>query len=378
MATLEPADARIAAGHVVSPDRLEGASVLVTGASGIIGSHLVAALHELNQERRLGIRITAAARHTERMARLFARFDDTALLRLDVTAADCSADTRRSPFFPFTAIINAASPANPAAFSSQPVETMLANIDGTRHLLDLAASESRIPVPVRCTMLSISSGEVYGRTESTSLMTETMAERALLDPLDPRSCYPVSKRAAETLCASHAKEYGTDVRIVRPSHVFGPGFLPSDNRVSADFFSRAHRGLPIALRSAGTDQRTYIYVADAASGILSVLTAGTPGTASHVTTSGNLTSLRDFARAIARRASVPFSAPSPSTVTPSTVTSSTTSSSAPSSPSAPHRASALSDARLRALGWSPVVTLPDGIDRTLAALRETADPSIRK
>jgi UDP-glucuronate decarboxylase len=363
MAALDPTDAHIAASHVVSPDRLNGASVLITGASGIIGSHLVAALHELNRELQLSIRITAAARHTQRMAYLFAGFEDTTLLMLDVTDPKCASSAQQSPFFPYTAVINAASPANPAAFSTQPVETMMANISGTRHLLDLVRGEVQNSPHQQCAMVYISSGEVYGYTRSTDLMTEDMVEDAVINPLDPRSCYPLSKQASETLCASYAKEYGVDVRIARPSHVFGPGFLPSDNRVSADFFSRAHSGLPITLRSAGTDQRTYIYVADVASGILSVLTAGESGNAYNVTISDNLTSLRDFSQAIADQAPVPFSAPNSSAI--------------PSSSSL-HRASALSDARLRALGWSPAITLSDGIHRTLSAMNDSADPFSRK
>lgn len=362
MAVLEPTDAHIAASHVVSSERLRGASILIAGASGIIGSHLVTALHELNRGHKLGIRITAAARHTERMTHLFADFADTTLLKLDVTDPTCIYSARQSPFFPYTAVINAASPANPAAFSTQPVETMMANISGTRHLLDLVRDEKQKSSRMQCTLVYISSGEVYGRTKSTALMTENMAERAVIDPLDPRSCYPLSKQASETLCVSYIKEYEIDARIARPSHVFGPGFLPSDNRVSADFFSRAHCGLPISLRSSGTDQRTYIYVADVASGILSILTAGEPGKAYNVTNSENLTSLRDFSQAIAHQASVPFSAPSLS-ITPS---------------SSLHRASALSDKRLRMLGWSPAVTLSDGISRTLTALNDPADSSNRK
>lgn len=344
-------DAALAVAGIAHPERLAHASILIAGASGIIGSHLVRALHALNAQGGYDIRITAATRHANRLHALFAGMADVDCLALDVSSPDAESQARLGRFFPYSAIVHAASQANPAAFTNEPVQTMLSNIEGTKNLLDGAKSEKE-QEDCSCTVLYVSSGEVYGSTRSTALMAEN--DCGSMDPMDPRSCYPSAKRASETLCASYCAQYGIDVRVARPSHVFGPDFRPSDNRISADFFVRAAHGEPIALRSAGTDVRTYIYAADCASGILSILTAGTSGEAYNVTNSGNSITMREFSRRIASAGDVPFTAANPPRGDAST---------------ALHRASALSDAKLRSLGWSPSVGIDEGIARTFDWLR---------
>ena len=148
----------------------------------------------------------------------------------------------------FDIIINAAAPADPASFAMQPVQVMLANIMGTHHVLQYAVKHGR---PV---VLQISSGEVYGSFLGERIVTEN--DQGIVPILSPRSCYPMGKRAAETLCSSYIAQYGMDVRIARPSHVFGPGFTDSDSRVSADFFRLALRGQDIVLKSDGIQRRT--------------------------------------------------------------------------------------------------------------------------
>lgn len=341
-------DAALAARATVQPELLRGAHILVAGASGLIGSLIVSTLHELNQCLHLGVSIVAAARHTEHMRELFADFPDVEIVSLDVSDAVAVSElTASMQQNPLTHVIHAASPANPALFSHSPVETMQSNIQGLINLLTLARHHevSRF--------VYISSGEVYGYTHGWHLMKEK--ELGELDVLSPRSCYPQAKRASETLGVSAISEYGIPVVIARLSHVFGPGFLASDNRISADFFKRASAGEPIELRSAGLDHRTMIYVSDCVSAILSLLTVGKAGVAYNVTNSNNLTTVAQFSALIARTAGVAFTHGDP----------------APDwdEQTSLQRATALDDSLLRELGWSPAISVEEGVERTLSSLR---------
>lgn len=342
-------DAELAAQSTVHPELLHHAHVLVAGASGLIGSLLVSTLHELNEKLGLKLTIVAAARHTEHMHELFSRYADVQVISLDVSntqQVDAFAQTLSES--PLTHIIHAASPANPSLFAHSPVETMNSNIQGLINLVGLARQSTLTR------FVYISSGEVYGFTHGWHLMKEN--EQGELDPLSVRSCYPQAKRASETLGVSAMSEYGIPFVIARLSHVFGPGFLSSDNRISADFFTRAVAGQPIELRSAGLDHRTFIYVSDCVSAILSLLTVGQAGVAYNVTNSGNLTTVADFSALIATRAHVPFSHGQAQLEWQENTSL--------------QRATALDDTRLKQLGWVPSISLEEGVARTLSRLRE--------
>jgi nucleoside-diphosphate-sugar epimerase len=341
---LDLTDAALAAQAVLHPERFRGKSILVAGASGLIGSLTVRTLHELNRSQGLGITITAASRSREKLLTRFADMDDVFVLGLDVAAPGTALDGRNFDF-----ILHAASQADPASFKKYPAETMLTNIEGTKNLLDVAR---QIP---DSTLVYVSSGEVYGETTDDGLMSEGMS--GFVDPTSPRSCYPTAKRASETLCVSYAEEYGVDALIVRPSHVYGPGFRPSDSRISADFFVKALRGEDIVMRSPRSDWRTYVYVSDCVSAILSVATSGVTAQAYNVTNSDNLVTMRHFAQQIATEGHVKFTAPAES----------------PHASGEMHRASALNDAKLRSLGWLPQVSFDDGVRRTFAVLRAEAE-----
>jgi nucleoside-diphosphate-sugar epimerase len=331
-------DEQLAAQSVIHSETLENASILVAGASGLIGSMLIRTLHELNIKKKLNIRITAASRNIQRLEHRFSSFEDVSIKGLDVSLPTSMNDST------YTHIIHAASQADPSLYKEFPVETMLTNIEGTKNLLNLASKNTHSK------FLYISSGEVYGSIKSERFMKEE--ESGYIDPLNARSCYPSAKRASETLCISYAEEHGIDTRIVRPSHVFGPGFRRDDKRISADFFLKAFSGEDIVLRSTGEEMRTYIYIADCAAGILSVLTRGESKQAYNITNSDNHISMRDFSRTIAEIGGVKFIAPKAEIHSSLKL----------------HRASMLNDTKLRELGWKPQVSVEEGVKRTFEAL----------
>lgn len=261
---------------------LAGTSVLLTGATGMIGSAIVDILMQMGT-----VDVYALGRSASRGERRFPAYWKHP--RFHFLAQDITEPLKLAA--PCDYFIHAASPAYPAAFAAHPVETMTANFEGMYHVLE-AARECQAR-----RVLYVSSGEVYG--EITGDAPKTEQSWGFVDPLLPRSCYPQSKRAAETLCTSYRAEYGVDVVIARPSHVYGSTMTTKDNRAVSDFLRRAAAGEDIIMHSLGAVVRSYTYALDAASGILTVLLRGTSGEAYNVADDRTNLSIREIATQIA-------------------------------------------------------------------------------
>ena len=144
--------------------------------------------------------------------------------------------------------------------------------------------------------LYVSSGEVYGEGDG-RVFTEDYS--GYVDCAKPRSCYPSSKRAAETLCVSYAAEYGADVVIARPCHTYGPYFTEQDNRVYAQFIRNVLRGEDIVMKSTGEQFRSWCYVVDCVSALLHILLKGESGEAYNIADADSNISIRELAETIA-------------------------------------------------------------------------------
>lgn len=286
-------DIKLAANEELPWEKLRGCNVLVTGATGLIGGCLVEVLMA-----RGDINVYAAGRNEVRAKARFAEYAGNShfhFFKYDVSKPLSSSDVES-----FHYIIHAASDASPAAFASSPVEVMKSNIYGTANLLDygLAHGMRRF--------LYVSTGEVYGEGGATEETTDGPAFRetdsGYVNPILPRSCYPSSKRAAETLCAAYKDQYGADVVIARPCHTYGPHFTPSDNRVYAQFVRNVLRGEDIVMKSDGSQFRSWCYVVDCVRAILYILLKGQSGEAYNIADSNSNITIRQLADMIAAAA----------------------------------------------------------------------------
>lgn len=262
---------------------LSGSNILVTGATGLIGGCLVDVLM-MNPKR--DYQVYASGRNKDRAQKRFRDyFDNPAFhfLQYDVMQP-LTSDVN------FEYIIHAASNANPKFFAVQPVEVMKANIYGVSNLLDYGKAHGLKR------FLYVSSGEVYGEGDGREF-TEDYS--GYVDITSPRSCYPSAKRAAETLCVSYAAEYGVDVVIARPCHVYGPYFTESDNRVYAQFIRNVLRGEDIVMKSTGEQYRSWCYVVDCASALLYILLKGKNGHAYNIADEKSTITIKEFAEMIA-------------------------------------------------------------------------------
>lgn len=263
--------------------KLSGCNILVTGATGLIGGCLVEALM-LNPNK--DYQVYASGRNEERARKRFAEFaDDGAFhfVKYDVLEP-LESDVN------FDYIIHAASNASPNFFATKPVEVIKSNIQGLSNLMEYGLSHGMKR------MLYVSSGEVYGEGDG-RVFTEDYS--GYVNCTSPRSCYPSSKRAAETLCVSYAQEYGADVVIARPCHTYGPHFTEADNRVYAQFIRNVLRGENIVMKSTGAQFRSWCYVVDCVSAMLYILLKGANGQAYNIADASSNISIKELAEMIA-------------------------------------------------------------------------------
>lgn len=318
------------------PEGLAGQKVLVTGAGGLICSALVDLLMEL------GATVYAAGRSPERLRARFSHWEGNGQLHfLPYDAME--------PFVcpvGFDYLIHGASNANPSAYSQQPVQTMLGNFIGMQQILEHARKSGGKRV------LYVSSSEVYGKKEGSEPYHE--AEYGFVDILNPRACYPSSKRAAETLCAAYFAQYGVDTVIVRPGHVYGPTATAGDTRVSSQFPRDVLAGKDIVMKSAGSQLRSYCYVLDCVSAMVMVLLKGQSGKAYNISNRDSLVTIRQMAEGFATAAGRKILFENPSDLEAKNFNLMDN--------------SALDASSLEALGWRGMFDLQTGVEATLDAM----------
>ena len=171
----------------------------------------------------------------------------------------------------FDWIIHAASIASPIYYRKYPIETMDANVNGLRNLLDYAVGEARSGREVRG-FLFYSTSEIYGDPTAENIPT-TETYRGSVSCTGPRACYDESKRYGETLCVNFARVFGLPVRVARPFNNYGPGLKITDRRVIPDFARDIVANQDVVMLSSGSPTRTFCYISDAIAGYYKVLGA---------------------------------------------------------------------------------------------------------
>ena len=264
--------------NIAGIEHLSGKTVLVTGATGLIGVHLTDALMQLGN-----VNIIATGRSAKgAKPRIGSHLAEPRFRFIEHDACQPFDESLTADY-----IIPLASNTHPLAYSEHPVETVTVNILGAKHALDLAA---------RChaTVLYPSTVEVYGNARDEDIFTEDYT--GTLNLSTSRSCYTESKRCAEALCLSYAAQHGVDVKIARLSRVFGPTMLTSDTKASSQFVLRALKGEDIVLKSEGKQLYSYTYVTDAVAAMLHIMLHGAAATAYNISNRLCDVKLKDFAQ----------------------------------------------------------------------------------
>lgn len=264
---------------------LHHSTVLVTGATGMIGSRTVRRLLDENRKADAGIAVVAHFRDAAKRDRVFADvLDDPAIrwLQADICRPlEC-------PVPVHYVVHGAGVTGGSRKHVDFPVRTIQTALQGTTNLLELAREHA-----VRG-FVYLSSLEVYGKTDF-SLPAIRETDGGYIDPTAVRSSYSESKRMCETLCAGYAKQYGVPAKIVRLAPTYGLGADYGDNRVLCEFARCILEKRDIVLRSTGETVRNYCDVDDAAEAILLVLERGAVGEAYNIANPATAISVRDLA-----------------------------------------------------------------------------------
>lgn len=271
---------------------MAGSRLLITGGAGFLGYYLVQAVLAWNRqaEESRHIRLTVYDNYMRGVPGWLTALEGDPALTL------CKYDVIQPlpgdmPAFDY--IVHAAGIASPRYYRKQPLETMDANINGLRSLLEHARQRQDTGHPVKG-MLFFSSSEIYGDPDAAHIPT-TEDYRGLVSCTGPRACYDESKRYGETLCVVFAQQYGVPVKIARPFNNYGPGLKISDRRVIPDFARDVLAGRPIVMLSSGAPSRTFCYSADAIAGYLKVLVRGRAGEPYNIGTESPEISMADLA-----------------------------------------------------------------------------------
>lgn len=249
-------------------EQLRGATVAVSGASGILPSYMVETLLALNAHG-YGIRVVGLVRNIEKARKRFACWSEEEGLTL-VHHDVCEPLELDAPV---DFVIHAAGQASPKFYGVDPVGTAEGHAIGTREMLRFAAGKH-----VRG-FLYFSSCAVYGYVAGDTI-DESYVGR--VDSMNLRSCYPEGKRMGETLCMAYRHQYGVPVKILRIAHTYGPLMPLDDGRSFADFVGNVLRGEDIALNSDGSAIRPMLYLSDAIRAYFRVMLCGTVGEAYNI------------------------------------------------------------------------------------------------
>lgn len=322
--------------------------ILVTGANGLIGSYLVDTLLKMNDLLGVNLQVTALCRSSHKGQKRFADYLDRSDFELLVGDVGKRETYQKSKYYgQWDYMVQGAGNAHPQAFAAQPVETMKANLLGTIHLLDEAVRQE-LKHPVK-KMILLSSGEVYGECVSNAESGWKESEAGVVDSMRLRACYPEGKRAAETLCASYAAEYGVKAVVARLAYIYGPTMQENNTRADVQFLSRAAAGETIIMKSAGEQYRSYCYVQDAVIGILTLLLNGTAGEAYNIANGDSNVTIRTFAETVAEAFQVPLQFEKPTALEQAGYST--------------MKREILDAGKLETLGWKAQIDIRTGIDR---------------
>ena len=245
-------------------------------------------------------------------------------------------------------IIHGASNTHPIAYATEPINTILTSVLGTKSILDFAATHD-----VKRTLF-LSTVEIYGENRGD---VETFKEDycGYIDCNTLRAGYPEGKRAAEALCQSYIKEKDINIVIARCCRVYGPTMGDNDSKAIAQFIRNTVNNNNIILKSNGNQQYSYCYVADICSALLFLLLNGKTSEAYNISDNEYILSLLQIAEILSRYSgkNVVFDIPS----------------SLESMGFSKATKALLDNTKLREIGWKPTYSLKDGLIRTVEILR---------
>lgn len=261
-------------------------SVLITGATGLIGTALVRVLAAARQKYRLNLTVIGSGRNNAKGEKLMRDYGLDVFISGDIRQ---SLSTEAIPD-KVDYIFHCAALTESVDMVAKPVDVITTAVDGTRNVLELAREWHSTSV------VYLSSMEIYGQTE---LAQVRETDLGYLDLSNPRSSYPESKRLCENLCAAYSAQYEVPVKIARLAQTFGAGTAQANTRVFAQFARSAMAGENITLHTEGKSRGNYCYLADAVCALLAILLYGANGQAYNIANPDASVTIREMAELVA-------------------------------------------------------------------------------
>ncbi|MDR1637535.1 MAG: NAD-dependent epimerase/dehydratase family protein [Treponema sp.] len=319
--------------------------ILITGGNGLIGSFLIDLLMHRNIRHNDNIGIYTIGRNRQKTVKRFK--DYFGFPCFDFIEHDLLHPLNRKLNIDF--VIHGASNTHPRAYASAPIDTILVSVYGTKNILDFSFENNVKRV------LFLSSVEIYGSNRGdVELFDENYC--GYIDPNTIRAGYPEGKRAAESLCQAYICQKNLDILIARCSRVYGPTMGDDDSKAIAQFLRNAAINEDIVLKSKGGQLFSYCYVADVCSALLYLLPLGDKGNAYNIAGPDLDTDLRQIALLLASFNNTKLKFEEPSNLEAMGFSKASK--------------ALLDSSKIEALGWHPLFNLHDGLERTVAVLKQ--------
>lgn len=345
--TLQQDLERVAASEMIDWEVFRGKSIVVTGATGLIGSQTVQALVLANQMHGLGLTVYALVRNQKKAEMML---KSCMGYGLEIVACDLLKPIQLEGSVDY--ILHGAGVTTSRDFVEKPVETIMTTLKGTENMLELA-KEKQVK-----SMVYLSSMEAYGVVDAEHyIVRET--DYGYIDPLQVRSSYSESKRMAEGICGAYAHEYQVPVKTARLAQTFGAGAPETENRVFAQFARSIIHGEDIVLHTDGSKAHCYCYTADAILGLLTVLLKGNSGEAYNISNESTFSTIRGMAEMLTEKypesgSKLIFDIPED----------------ANKFGYAPTSKMLVNAEKITALGWKPEISLEEMFERLLASMKQ--------
>ncbi|MCR5517627.1 MAG: NAD-dependent epimerase/dehydratase family protein [Lachnospiraceae bacterium] len=327
--------------------KLSDKTLMLSGATGLIGSFLVDVIMEKNVSDDLGCTVYALGRNMQKAKERFCKHISDprfVFIAYDVKDAFAQDDMGVVDY-----VLHLASNTHPVQYATDPIGTITTNIIGLQNMLELATSHQATRFAFA------SSNEIYGENRGdVEFFDEDYC--GYINSNTMRAGYPESKRCGEALCQAYKVQKNLDVVIPRFTRSYGPTMLMTDTKAISQFIKKGLAKEDIVLKSAGTQYYSYTYVADAIAGLLTVLLKGKNGEAYNIAEEHSDIMLKDLASIIANASGRNVVYEIPDLVEASGYSTATK--------------ARLDGSKLLELGWKPKYDIKTGIIRTLDILSE--------
>jgi len=328
-------------------EKLNNKKLMLSGATGLLGSFFVDVILEKNRHDELNCVVYALGRNEEKAKKRFYRYVNEPFFQF--VTYNASLPFVQDNIGSIDYILHLASNTHPLQYSTDPIGTITTNIIGLQNMLEFAVNHQAVRFAFA------SSNEIYGENRGD---VEVFDEEycGYINCNTMRAGYPESKRCGEALCQAYKAQRGIDIVIPRFTRSYGPTMLMSDTKAISQFVKKGIQGEDIVLKSAGTQYYSYTYMADAVSGLLTVLLKGENGEAYNIADEASDITLKDLAHIIAGINGKQVIFEIPDIIEAAGYSKATK--------------ARLDGTKLKKLGWEPRYNINTGMNRTIKILKE--------